>query len=322
MKNEQNINRRATFIRLYRTYGILSMLILEILLFSLLSKTFFTVDNLLTVCRQVSFAGISGVGLTLVVLEGGIDISTGMMLALSGVICVKLNAEKGLPLWLSIIITLLIALGCGTISGEVSARLRVPPLITTLAFQTIYKGISFSLTNAIPIYGLSDEFKFLGQGYVFGIIPFPLVVMVVVFAVGWWLMEKTYIGRYVYAVGGNAEAARLSGINTKRVVVFSFALCTFFTAIAGIMMAGRLGSAQPGTGAGFEMDVITSVTLGGISVTGGKGSVLYVAVGALIMGILSNGMMLLGISEYIQWIIKGIVLIFAVSMSSLEIDRA
>lgn len=321
MNSSQKLNRKATFIKLYRTFGILFMLLLEILLFSLMSDVFLTPSNLLTVCRQISFTGISGVGLTLVVLSGGIDISTGTMLALSGVICVKLNAEMGLPLWLSIIITLVIALICGIASGEVTARLRVPALITTLAFQTIYKGIAFFLTNAVPIYGLSDQFKFLGQGYVFGVIPFPIIMMVVVFAIGYWLMNKTYIGRYVYAVGGNTEAARLSGINSKRVVVFGFALCTFFTAIAGIMMAGRLGSAQPGTGSGFEMDVITSVTLGGISINGGKGSVLYVAIGALIMGILSNGMMLLGMNEYIQWMIKGVVLIFAVSMSSLEINK-
>ena len=322
MKTDKMLDKRAKFVKLYSKYGILCILILEIAMFSLGSPSFLTVNNLLTVCRQVSFAGIAGVGLTMVVLVGGIDISTGMMLALSGVLCVKLNAEMGVPLWLSIIITLLVALLFGIISGEVTARLRVPALITTLAFQTVFKGVAFLLTNAIPIYGISDQFKFLGQGYIFGVVPFPLVIMIIIFALGYWIMEKTYIGRYIYAVGGNPEAARLSGINTKRITVFTFAMCMFFTAISGIMMAGRLGSGQPGTGAGFEMDVITSVTLGGISVTGGRGSVLYVAIGALIMGILSNGMMLLGVSEYIQWIIQGAVLVFAVSMSSLEIEKA
>lgn len=322
MDNSQRLDKRARLVRMYSTYGILLILILEIILFSFLSKNFLNVDNLLTVCRQISFTGIAGVGLTFVVISGGIDISTGMMLAFSGVTCAKLSVEAGLPLWLSILITLAIATVLGIISGEVTARLKVPALITTLAFQSIYKGIAFTITNAIPIYGLSDGFKFLGQGYVLGVIPFPLVVMAIVFAIGYWLLDKTYIGRYVYAVGGNTEAARLSGINTKRIIVLSFALCALFSAMSGIMMAGRLGSGQPGTGVGFEMDVITSVTLGGISINGGKGSVLNVAVGALIMGILSNGMMLLGISEYIQWMVKGAVLIFAVSMSNLDLNQA
>lgn len=321
MSNTQRISRRAQFVKLYNSYGLLAILLLEILLFSLMTDTFFTSENIMNVGRQISFTGISGVGLAIVVLAGGIDISTGMMLALSGVLCVKLNVEMGIPLWLSIIITLLVALIGGILSGEVTARLRVPALITTLAFQTIYKGVAFTITNAIPTYGLSDQFKFLGQGYVFNAIPFPLIVMVAIFVIGHFLMSKTYIGRYVYAVGGNPEAARLAGINTKRVIILSFALCTFFTAIAGIMMAGRLGSGQPGTGIGFEMDVITSVTLGGISINGGKGSILYLAIGALIMGVLTNGMMLLGLNEYIQWIVKGLVLIFAVGMSSLEISK-
>ncbi len=321
MDNSLKLGRKAKFIKAYQSYGIIFMLFLEIVLFSLLTDTFLTANNLLNVGRQISFIGISGVGLALVILSGGIDISTGTMLALSGVICVKLNADMGVPLVLSIIITLMISIVCGILSGEVTARLHVPSLITTLAFQTIYKAGAFWITNAIPIYGLSDSYKFLGQGYLFGSIPFPLVVMVVIFILGHLFMTKTYVGRYIYAVGGNAEAAHLSGINTQRVIVFGFAVCSFFTAISGIMMAGRLGSGQPGTGVGFEMDVITAVTLGGISITGGKGSVLYVAIGALIMGILSNGMMLIGLNEYIQWGIKGLVLILAVSMSSLEISK-
>lgn len=322
MNNSQRLSKKASLIRFYNSYGILFLLVLEIVLFSLLSKNFLSVNNLLTVCRQISFTGIAGVGLTFVVLSGGIDISTGMMLALSGVVCVKLSTEMGLPLGISILITLAVATAFGLLSGEITARLKVPPLITTLAFQTIYKGIAYIITDAIPVYGLSDSFKFLGQGYIFGVIPFPLIVMVFAFAIGYWLLEKTYFGRYIFAVGGNAEAARLSGINTKRVIVLSFVLCTFFSAVSGIMMAGRLGSGQPGTGIGFEMDVITSVTLGGVSINGGKGSVLNVAVGALVMGILSNGMMLVGLSEYVQWMVKGAVLIFAVAISNLELSQS
>lgn len=320
MDKELQLQKRAKYVKLYQNYGILAILILEILMFALLDENFLTSNNLLNVARQISFIGISGVGLALVILSGGIDISTGTMLALSGVICAKLNTELGVSLWLSIVITLAVATIFGIISGEVTARLHVPSLITTLAFQQLYKGIAFFLTDAIPIYGISDTMKFLGQGYLFGVIPFPIVIMVVIFILGYIFTTKTYLGRYVYAVGGNNEAARLSGINTKKVIVLGFAVCSFVTAVAGIMMAGRLGSGQPGTGVGFEMDVITAVTLGGVSINGGKGSILYVAIGALIMGILSNGMMLIGLNEYIQWMIKGIVLVAAVSVSSLDIN--
>ena len=158
----------------------------------------------------------------------------------------------------------------------------------------------------------------MGQGYFFGVIPIPLVIMLVAFAIGWFIMQKTYIGRYIYAVGGNEEAARLSGINTKRIIVLTFALCAFFTSISGVMMVGRLGSGQPGTGIEFPMDVITAVVLGGVSVSGGKGKILLVIAGALIMGMLDNGMTILGMNPYLQWVVKGLVLIFAVTMSSLE----
>jgi ribose transport system permease protein len=318
----QERNWGAKLVRIYRSYGMFFILAMELILFSLLTSAFFTTNNLLNVLRQISFIGISGVGLALVVIAGGIDISTGTMLALSGVLCAKLTTTIGLPLSLSICFTIVTSTVFGVLCGEVTARLRVPALISTLAFQTIYKGLAYFLTNAIPIYGISDSFKYLGQGYVFGVIPFPVVVMIVVFAIGYWFMTKTYIGRYIYAVGGNAECAHLSGINTTRVSVFCFAVCAFFTSIAGIMMTGRLGSGQPGTGSGFEMDVLTAVVLGGVSINGGKGNVLHVASGALIMGILSNGMMLIGLNEYIQWVIKGVVLVFAVTMGNLEIRTA
>lgn len=321
MEKELNLSRRQKLLKLYQSYGIIIIIVLEILLFSLMSSTFLTAGNLLNVGRQISFIGISGVGLALVIIAGGIDISTGTMLALSGVICAKLSADLGLPLIVSILITLVVAMLLGVASGEVTTRLRVPALITTLAFQVIYKGFSYLITDAVPIYGIPSEFKFLGQGYIFSIIPVPLIVFVLVILLGHWFMSKTYLGRHIYAVGGNDEAAHLSGIDIKRIRILGFAVCSTLTAVAGILMAGRLGSGQPGTGAGFEMDVITACVLGGVDINGGKGSILHVAIGALIMGILSNGMMLIGLNEYIQWVTKGVVLCFAVAISSLELKN-
>lgn len=319
MENEVKLSRKQKLLKAYQSYGIIVIILLEILLFSLLSKSFFTVGNLLNVGRQISFIGISGVGLALVIIAGGIDISTGTMLALSGVICAKLSADLGLPLGVAIILTLIVSMLFGIASGEVTTRLKVPALITTLAFQVVYKGVAYIITDAVPIYGIPSSFKFLGQGYIFGIIPVPLIVFILIILLGNWFMSRTFVGRHIYAVGGNDEAAHLSGINVKRIRILGFAVCSTLTAVAGILMAGRLGSGQPGTGAGFEMDVITACVLGGIDINGGKGSILHVAIGALIMGILSNGMMLIGLNEYTQWIAKGVVLMFAVAVSSLEI---
>ena len=165
---------------------------------------------------------------------------------------------------------------------------------------------------------LSATYKFLGQGYIFGVIPVPLIITVALYVLAWWYLDKTYLGRRVYLSGGNEEAARLSGINTKWTITGTYVFSGVFAAIAGVLMAARLGSGQPSLGSGFEMDVITATVLGGISVNAGKGKVVNVFVGACIMGVLANGMTMLNINQYLQWIINGLVLLFAVTMSNLR----
>ena len=258
------------------------------------------------------------IGMTLVMLTGGIDISVGSMLAMAGVLCAKLSADVGLPLWIAVVITLLIGALFGLINGAAVTRLHIPALIATLATQTILKGIAYLLTNAVPVKNLSATYKFLGQGYIFGVIPVPLIITVALYVLAWWYLDKTYLGRRVYLSGGNEEAARLSGINTKWTITGTYVFSGVFAAIAGVLMAARLGSGQPSVGSGFEMDVITATVLGGISVNGGKGKVVNVFVGACIMGVLANGMTMLNINQYLQWIINGLVLLFAVTMSNLR----
>jgi ribose transport system permease protein len=302
----------------YQKYGILFILVLEIIFFAIAHENFLTSTNLLSVGRQISFIGIASIGMTMVMITGGIDISVGSMLALAGVVSAKLLVDGGVPLPLAIILTLLVGTFFGLINGVTSEIMHVPPLISTLAMQTILKGIAFLITNALPVKGVSDSFKYLGQGYLWGWIPIPFLTMLLLFVVGWWFLEKSYFGRRIYVVGGNKEAARLSGIDTKKVIISTYALCGFFAALAGILMAGRLGSGQPSIGTNFPMDVLTATVLGGISVNGGKGSIVNVFFGAFIMGILSNGMIMLGLNEYWQWLVKGFVLLFAVSMSNLK----
>lgn len=309
---------KLSFANLYSTYGVFFILVIEFLIFSLASKSFLTLGNILSVGRQMSFTGIAAIGMTLVMLTGGIDISVGSMLAMAGVLCAKLSADVGLPLWIAVVITLLIGALFGLINGAAVTRLHIPALIATLATQTILKGIAYLLTNAVPVKNLSATYKFLGQGYIFGVIPVPLIITVALYVLAWWYLDKTYLGRRVYLSGGNEEAARLSGINTKWTITGTYVFSGVFAAIAGMLMAARLGSGQPSVGSGFEMDVITATVLGGISVNGGKGKVVNVFVGACIMGVLANGMTMLNINQYLQWIINGLVLLFAVTMSNLR----
>ena len=309
---------KLSFANLYSTYGVFFILVIEFLIFSLASKSFLTLGNILSVGRQMSFTGIAAIGMTLVMLTGGIDMSVGSMRAMAGVLCAKLSADVGLPLWIAVVITLLIGALFGLINGAAVTRLHIPALIATLATQTILKGIAYLLTNAVPVKNLSATYKFLGQGYIFGVIPVPLIITVALYVLAWWYLDKTYLGRRVYLSGGNEEAARLSGINTKWTITGTYVFSGVFAAIAGVLMAARLGSGQPSVGSGFEMDVITATVLGGISVNGGKGKVVNVFVGACIMGVLANGMTMLNINQYLQWIINGLVLLFAVTMSNLR----
>jgi ribose/xylose/arabinose/galactoside ABC-type transport system permease subunit len=305
-------------ISLYEKFGIILILILEIIIFSFASTKFLTVSNLFLVGRQVSFYGIAAVGMTMVLLVGEIDISVGSILAFSGCFAASLMVKYNFPIFASFIITLLVSAVFGLASGAIATLLRIPSLIGTLAMQIIIKGLTFLWTNARPINGLSETYKFWGQGFFFGVIPAPIIVMFVIFILGYILLGKTYIGRRIYATGGNKEAARLSGIKTNRIVIGTFAVSAVTAAIAGMLMSARLGTGQPSIGSDFAMDVLTATVLGGVTLQGGKGSVLNVLVGAFIIGILSNGLVLCGVLEYWQWIIKGLVFLFAVAMSNLD----
>ncbi|MDO4269463.1 MAG: ABC transporter permease [Eubacteriales bacterium] len=310
--------KKVAWSQLYNKYGVLLILLVEIVVFTLLSDSFFTLKNLLSIGRQVSFTGIAAVGATFLMVAGGIDLSSGSLLAFSGVLSTMLMVKHHVPMAAAILITLAAGAAVGLINGVSYTRFHISPLIATLAMQTILKGAAYLLTNAAPVYGISNSFRLLGQGYLFGLIPIPFIIMLIIFAFGFWLLGASRFGRHIYAVGGNEEAARLSGINTRRVAMIVFAGSGLFAALAGILMAGRLGSGQPSIGADFPMDVITAIVLGGVSINGGSGKLSGVLVGVLIMGILSTGMIMIGLSDYLQWVIRGVVLLFAVAVSNIN----
>ena len=255
--------------------------------------------------------GISAVGMTCVILTSGIDLSVGSVMAITNVVGSMLMVNAGMPILPAVVITLIIAACIGLINGLLVAYVGVPALITTLAMMTILRGLSFVLCRGMPVWGLPESFKALGQGYV-GPIPIPVIVMLLIFIIGWIFLNRTKTGRYIYGLGGNKEAVRLSGVNTARIQTLVFVISSFLTGIAGIIMLSRINTGQPKIGTGYEMDAITAVVLGGVSIMGGEGSLFGVLIGVLITGVLSNGMILIDVSEYSQQITKGIVLLLAV----------
>jgi ribose transport system permease protein len=303
-----------------KKFAILGVLAILVIFFSIMTNSFLTTGNLLNVARQVSMLGISAVGMTCVILTSGIDLSVGSVMAITNIVGALLMTQFNLPIFPTVLITLAIAAAIGFINGVMVAYVRVPALITTLAMMTLLRGLAYVLCDGMPVWGLPDAFRTLGQGHV-GPIPIPVIIMIATFAVGWIFLNRTRMGRYIYGLGGNREAVRLAGVRTARVETMVFVISSLLTGLAGLIMLSRINTGQPKIGTSFEMDVITAVVLGGVSIMGGAGSILGVLVGVLITGILSNGMILLDVSEYYQQITKGLVLLLAVTFDTLAKRR-
>nr|WP_321297311.1 ABC transporter permease [uncultured Sphaerochaeta sp.] len=301
---------------LLKRFAILGVLLVLILFFTLVTDSFLTTGNVLNIARQVSMLGISAVGMTCVILTSGIDLSVGSVMGITNIVGALLMTRYGVPILPAALITLAIACAIGFINGLMVSYVGVPALITTLAMMTLLRGLTYVLCDGLPVWGLPDSFRTLGQGYL-GIIPIPVIIMFIIFIVGWVFLNRVKTGRYIYGLGGNREAVRLAGIRTKRVETGVYVISSFLTGIAGLIMLSRINTGQPKIGTMFEMDVITAVVLGGVSIMGGAGSIFGVLLGVFITGILSNGMILLDISEYYQQIIKGVVLLLAVTFDSL-----
>lgn len=300
---------------LVRQFALVVILLLEIVIFTILSDKFMTGSNIINVFRQVSFTGISAVGMFMIILLGDIDLSVGSLYALIGVLCAYTFKATA-----SIELTILLALGLGTVigafNGIITSRFKIPAFVTTLASMSICKGIAYILTNGRSIGVVDSRFTYLGSGYMFGVIPVPVISMIIVFALGFFVMEFTRFGRHVYACGGNYTAARWSGLKTSSIKTIVFIIAGLLNGFAALTLAGRLGGGLPTAGDGAEMDVITAVVLGGTSMTGGRGKLWGVITGVMIIGILTNGLTMIYISTYWQQVIKGIIIVAAVIMDT------
>lgn len=277
-----------------------------------MSPDFLTIGNAMDVARQVSINAMIAFGMTAVILLGGIDLSVGSILALSSVLMAML-LHAGHSAMLAVAIGILAGAFLGWVNGIVIAPGKVAPFIATLATMTLLRGLALVLSKGSPITGFSsDFFSLLGGGYFLSLIPVPVVCMLAIFALFWFVLKKTVFGRHVYATGGNAEAARLAGVKTDRVQIIVYTISGAMAAIAGVILTSRLNSAQPTAGAGYELDSIAAVVLGGTSLAGGRGWIFGTLVGALLIGVLNNGLNLLGVSAFYQQVIKGAVILLAV----------
>jgi ribose transport system permease protein len=296
--------------------GMLLGLILLSMLFASISPQFLTASNALNILRQISINAIIALGMTFVILTGGIDLSVGSVVAASGCATV-IVLTQGAPLWAGVLVGLAVGVVLGLINGVLIARAGLPPFIVTLAMLTIARGLAYVYTDGRPTIYDDPAFSEIGNGYI-GPVPVPVVITLVWFIVCAILLYRTRFGRHVYAIGGNREAARFSGIKIPQVITLVYVISGFSAALSGIILASRMSSGQPIAGQGFELDAIAAIVLGGTSLAGGKGKLSGTIIGALVIGVLNNGLNLIQVSFYYQLIIKGLVIVSAVYLDTVS----
>ncbi len=300
--------------------SLIALFILCIML-SILSDKFLTVDNCWNVMRQISVNICIAVGMTLVVLTAGIDLSVGSVLALCGAITAGLlkngidipsnDLHIGFTLLGAILVGLITGAGVGTFNGLVITRFKVPPFVATLSMLTIARGLTLLWTQGFPISVFGDQFDYIGTGWFLGI-PVPVWISGLVVSIAVIITTKTPLGRHIYAIGGNENAARLSGININKVKIIVYSMAGGLAALGGLIVTARLDSAQPNAGVSYELDAIAAVVIGGTSLSGGKGTIWGTLLGAIIIGVLNNGLVLLNVSPFWQQVVKGAVILLAV----------
>ena len=297
-------------------------LVILMAVITIINSNFLTANNLLNLLLQVTSNALIAFGMTFVILTGGIDLSVGSILALSSALTAGLLGS-GMPVTLAILISLILGCILGMINGLLISYGKLAPFIVTLATMTIFRGATLVYTNGNPITkGLSDTFlfQFLGQGYIVGI-PFPVIIMFIVFIVLYVLLHKTAFGKSVYAIGGNEKAAYISGVKLNKVKIIIYSISGIMASISGLIITSRLSSAQPTAGASYEMDAIAAVVLGGTSLSGGKGRILGTLIGALIIGVLNNGLNIIGVSAFWQQVVKGVVILIAVLIDRFKVVK-
>ncbi|EXG83583.1 ABC transporter permease [Lacrimispora sp.] len=317
MKNKMGVLKKMNF----REYGVVIGFILLCVVISFATPAFATQKNILNLLRQSSIIGIIATGMTFVIISGSFDISVGAVAALSGAVTMKLiTMGNGVPVAIAVLAALGIGAVVGLINGIAVAKINVPSLIATMAMVSVVKGSMLMFTGGYPITRTIPVLDTIGNGYVAGI-PIPVIIFAAAVAIAFIILTKTRFGRYVYSVGGNEEASKLNGINVDSYKIKVFVINAVLAALAGIVLVGRMGTASPAAGDGYDMDAIASVVIGGTSVAGGSGSVLKTVIGVLLMSVINNSFNLLGVDMYFQYIFKGLIILIAVGADSFSKKR-
>ncbi|MEO0294178.1 MAG: ribose ABC transporter permease [candidate division WOR-3 bacterium] len=296
-------------------FGIFIAFLVLCAILSFATPNFLTLFNIFTVMKQVSFIAIMSVGMTMVILTAGIDLSVGAVLGLVNVLTAILIKKIGL--FPGVSSALLVGMILGFLNGIIIVKWDLPPFIVTLGMMNIARGMAMVITKGWPITGLPECFGCLAEGHI-GVVPIPVIIMIIIYILGYLFLSRTIWGRYIYASGGNEKAAWLSGVNVNKIKVMVYTITGFLSGLAGVMMASRLSQGSPITGIGYELSVIGAVVIGGTDLMGGKGSVLGSLIGASIMGVLENGLVLLGVSAFWQQVILGVVIVVAVAGGSVR----
>jgi ribose transport system permease protein len=296
-----------------RKYGLMIGFIFLSVIISIVTPNFLSSTNILNILRQSSIVGVMAIGTTFVIIGGGFDISVGSLLALTAAMSLKL--QQILPWYVVTGLVLLAGAFFGLVNGLLTAKLHIVAIITTLGTMTILRGLTYLYTGGYPVVGESEEFKFIGAGYL-GPIPFPILIFLSMVLLWQFILSKTTLGRYACAVGGNKETARLSGVAVDFYHVLTFVIGGLMAAMSGIIYASRLNSATPLAGQGYELDAIASCVIGGTSVSGGEGSIVGTMIGVLLLNVVNNMFNLLGIQVYVQYLIKGTIILTVVGFDS------
>jgi len=298
---------------IYKNYGIFLVLLLFIIILWIATPNFMSWNNIINIIRQMTFVGLVGMGVTCAILTGGIDLSPGSIIAASSVVTASFALNHQYPVYVPVLAGLGVGLIAGFFNGLIIAKVKIPPFIVTLGTMTIAKGFALLYCNGAPISNLDPEFNFIGAGK-FLEIPIPIIILAVFTVITFVMLNNTKFGRHVYALGGNEQAAIISGINVDRVKIIVYSYSGLLAGLAGIVLTARISSGAPASGTGMELDGIAAAVIGGTSFNGGVGSVLGTIAGALIIGVIGNGMDLLNVNMYWQQIVKGFIIIGAVAL--------
>ena len=297
--------------------GILIGLAALMAIVSLFSESFFTASNMWNILRQISTNALLAFGMTFVILIGGIDLSVGPLLAFSGVFAAYVMGNLGWPIWAAIAGSIILCSMVGMLNGVIVTKTGIAPFVVTLSVQQIFRGFAMLLANGAPIRIRDQGFINIGTTYI-GPVAFPVIYMIIIMALCYVVLNKTQFGRHIYALGGNKTAARFAGIRTQRIEVMVYALSGFLAGIAGIVLAARMTAGVPATGDGYECDASAAVVLGGASFTGGIGTIGGTLIGAIIIGVLNNGLNMLNVASFWQYVAKGVVILLAVMVDVLR----